>query len=207
MSLKCPHCSQDVGDYVPKERLDSQKAALTGEITLLKARATELEPKAARGDALAAELATVKSQLESFAARTARTEALRASGLDPSLLPSLEALHGASQAAAEDGSEVAFDAWLQADDGAKAHPLLRHMFQGAPPAPPPTPGAPVPPPTPAVPPARKPPADTGRTPAGQPKMSPEQLQGYYQSAEYKSKNPEERRAIREQHKREFLTVE
>lgn len=204
MSLKCPHCSQDVGDYVPKERLDSQKAALTGEITLLKARAAELEPKANQSDALAAELATVKGQFESFTARATRTEILRASGLDPSLLPSLEALHGASQAAAAEGAEVvAFDAWLQADDGAKAHPLLRHMFQGAPPASSAA-GVSVPPP---VPPARKPPADTGRTPAGQPKMSPEQLQGYYQSAEFKGKKPDERRAIIEQHKREFLTVE
>lgn len=163
MPADCPHCARPIEalpGFVPQavleERLKNAKAPLVAEVALLKGKVTELEP-------LAAQATTATKELESFKTRGARTEAMKAAGVSPDLLEHFETMYASAAAGSEE--PVEFDAWLTADTGAKAHPLLRLAF-GAPPAA----GAP---PKPGV----KPPADTGRAPAGaMPKITPEDYQ-------------------------------
>lgn len=166
MGLKCGKCGEDMGDYVPKERLDSQKAALTEEKRLLEAKLKELEPKATAAADLEKQLAAAKGEIQQITTRTTRSEALRAAGLDAALLPHLEVLHNAHVAQLDEGVGAPdFGAWLQADDGAKAHPLAAHLF-AAPPAGAPGAGAGAKPP---------PPPDTRQNPPPPQKATPEEV--------------------------------
>lgn len=165
MPADCPHCAKPIESlpgFVPQavleERLKNAKAPLVTEIAALKGRVTELEP-------LAEQAATAAKELESLKTRGARTEAMKAAGVAPDLLEHFETLYASAAAGSEE--PVEFDAWLTADTGAKAHPLLKLAFG----APPPAAGAPP------KPPGVKPPADTGRAPAGaMPRITPEDYQ-------------------------------
>lgn len=160
MAADCPHCAKPIEalpGFVPQavleERLKNAKAPLVAENSLLKAKVGELEP-------LAAQAATAAKELESLKTRGARTEAMKAAGVAPDLLEHFETMYASAAAGSEE--PVEFAAWLTADTGAKAHPLLKLAF-GAPPAA----GAPP------KPPGAKPPADTGKAPSGSmPKITP-----------------------------------
>jgi hypothetical protein len=164
MPADCPHCAKPIESlpgFVPQavleERLKNAKAPLLAENALLKGKVTELEP-------LAAQATTAAKELESLKTRGARTEAMKAAGVAPDLLEHFETMYASAAAGSEE--PVEFGAWLTADTGAKAHPLLKLAF-GAPPA------AGAPPKPPGV----KPPADTGRVPAGSmPKLTPADVQ-------------------------------
>lgn len=188
MGLKCGKCGEDMGDYVPKERLDSQKAALTEEKRLLEAKLKELEPKATAAADLEKQLAAAKGELQQITTRATRSEALRAAGLDAALLPHLEVLHNAAVAQLDEGAEAPdFGAWLQADDGAKAHPLAAHLF-AAPPAGAPGAGAGAKPPPRGV----APPPDTRQNPPPPQKATPEEVRALL--ARMPTNTPEERAA-------------
>lgn len=172
MGLKCGKCGEDMGDYVPKERLDSQKAALTEEKRLLEAKLKELEPKATAAADLEKQLAAAKGELQQITTRSTRTEALRAAGLDAALLPHLEVLHTAHLAQLDEGAEEPdFAAWLTSDTGAKTHPLAAHLF-AAPPAGAPASGAGTKPPPPR---GAPPPPDTRQNPPPPQKATPEEV--------------------------------
>lgn len=154
MGASCPKCNAEIESlpgFVPQsvleERLKNAKAPLLAENALLKGKVTELEP-------LAAQAATAAKELESLKTRGVRTEAMKAAGVAPDLLEHFETMYASAAASSEE--PVEFAAWLTADTGAKAHPLLKLAF-GAPQA---AAGAPP------KPPGAKPPADTGKAPAG-----------------------------------------
>lgn len=187
MPAACPHCAAEITalpGFVPQatleERIKGAKDALIKENALLKGRIGELEPLAEAGTKAVKELEQVKT-------RGARTAALQAAGLSVDLLEHLEMLHASASAGSED--PVEFDAWLQADDGARAHPLLRPHFSAPPAASPPAAAA--------KPPAAKLPADTGRAPSvGHQKLTPADVQAELAKFDLRDPKQREQRAAR-----------
>lgn len=172
--------------YVPQavleERLKGQKTALTGEINALRARVAELEPLATSAAEIAKERDTLRSQIE----RVGRSDALRGVGLDPTLIDSVELLHGAAAAAADE--PVDFASWLAADEGARAHPLLAPHFRPAAAADPAAPPVPVPPRL------ALPPENAQGVPAGATRMSEADLDRYLASPAFNSLPRDQQRA-------------
>lgn len=183
----CPHCAADIASlegFVPQAKLEERLKAKDGEIKALRESVTGLQGAAKEHGELKAERDRLAAELGSFKTRTERTEALRSAKLKPELLPSMEAIYASEISGLEEDKRPAFSDWLSGP--AREHVLLAPHFAapaatGAPPqqqrtAPPPSAG--------------------GEPPAGASRLSPAQVQQYFNSPEYKALPTEARAAKR-----------
>ena len=146
MSAACPHCAKTietlpgfVSQETLEQRLKNQKdgfAPLVEERDALKVSLSAAQTKAGSFDAVAAERDRLAGEIKSMQLRGERTAALAKNKIPDTALPHIEQVYQWATAGQE--NPPAFDAWLDAPDGARAHPLAAHFFAaaGAPPIPP-----------------------------------------------------------------------
>jgi hypothetical protein len=125
MSVKCPHCSEPVEGWIPKERFDTKSQALRE----AEAKATALEASAGDSaklaEALAASKLEVKAARDALAthqAESGTSESIYRAGItDPDDLDQVLYQYGRL---GDDAPELS--AWL--GDGAKANKYLAPLF-------------------------------------------------------------------------------
>lgn len=136
--FNCPHCSKDIPDVVPKERLQAKIE-----------RVTELEKRVGEQDALIAaerkkvgEMEPIVKEYGAFKAERETDQAIAEAGLklpDGADLAAfrrrVRMFHEDAVAELEEGKRPALADWLKADTGGRADPLLRGFYT------PPTAGA------------------------------------------------------------------
>jgi hypothetical protein len=128
----CPHCSVDIESlpgFVSQEKLEERLKAKSGEIDILKTSLSTAQAKAQGFAGLTLELSQLKEANTARDQAQVRGTAMTEAGLDPSLLPHVEALY--SSATSGMAEKPTLSDWL-AKDG-KEHPILSPHF-GAPPA-------------------------------------------------------------------------
>ncbi len=137
MSHKCPACSADVPGVVPQstleERLNAQRAAKDGEISLLRSQLGDASDKAARFDGVEAERARLAVELVRLNEGGARRAALVELGIhDPTVHSTFGVLYDSAVAGLGDEDRPAFADWLADEEaGARLNPVLAPMFTAA----------------------------------------------------------------------------
>lgn len=183
----CPHCKEGLGSgYLTQEDHETRLNAKTAAMTLLTTELTTAKTKAQGYDAIVAERDTLKGEITKRDERSARSDAMKEAGLDPSLLSHVEILYNSATAGQDAPKSLA--EWL-GEEG-KAHPLLSDKFG--------TPGEP-PPPKPGEPPKPNlngnPNTTVDTAPPGAPgqKLTPTDVQNYINSPEYKGLSSDDKR--------------
>lgn len=198
--------------YVPKAehiaRLKGKDEKLNEAQSLAlstQAKLADVEKQAAAAKDLEAQLTAARGELR----QAHDGQALLRAGVDPGALPFLRLAHDQLISATPEAerpadADAAFREWLGAESGARAHPMMGHLFQaraaaGQAPAPSPAPAAA---PAPAAPPARPVTPPPPSTVAGQPAVNPVQPSAQQVQArvaqlqgEFRGATPERRAAI------------
>jgi len=197
--MKCPHCQADVDNAVTKEFMNTEianrLAAKNAENTALKESLATAQERAGNYDAIIKERDQLKGQVSQMEQRVARDQAYGTAGVaaDPKVRQVFEMLYESYKVDAGDEAQP-FEEWLTADEGAKAHPLLAGQFQaqgqgqgqaqgqghgqGQ--------GQEKPPNT-------LPRPNPGGDPPGPSRMTPQQVQEYLRSPEYRAMSLEDQR--------------
>lgn len=131
MPHKCPSCDAEVPGVVPQTTLEQRIEAKNGEIRLLQNELATTRDKAGRFDSVEAERDRLNGELVELREGNSRRDALLAIGVtDQNVASSFAALYSSATAALDAEARPTFGDWLQADDGAKANPLLAGFFAG-----------------------------------------------------------------------------
>ncbi len=136
MAHKCPACQADVPDVVLQSKMTERVDAKTAEIVLLQTSLTANKDKADRFDAVETERVRLAAEVVQLNEGATRTSALQAVGVtDAAVSAGFQALYASYAAGIPDGGETkSFTDWVNAEDGAKANPLLSSQFGNAAPA-------------------------------------------------------------------------
>ena len=171
--IKCPSCSGDV-DAVPQAEFDARLASMREGRDALKDELTQMQATLADARKRAEQYDSVNAELQAIRQRGSEDEALRAAGIDPSVLADRHRAYVRSLLDEARANDAEMDlAGLLGSDAAKADPLLGGLLGKAPPAG--SGSSAQPPPPGATPPARTQHARTD-TPRPEPKPAAEQAQ-------------------------------
>ncbi len=136
MSVPCPHCSVQIDGFVSQATLESRINSKSEESRMLKEALREAKAKADGFDSVVAERDTLRGQITNLTERSSRLGALAKIGvMDEQTIRGFESIYSAEIAGIAEGERPAFSAWLEAEEGARTHPLLSKSFSGAPPVP------------------------------------------------------------------------
>lgn len=134
MPFDCPHCQAAIDGVVTQatleDRLNSQRTAKDGEITLLRGQLGEASDKAGRFDTVEAERVRLASQVARLTDGAARRDQLVALGIhDPKVHQTFGVLYDSAVAGLEGEARPTFEAWLgDEESGARLNPVLAPMF-------------------------------------------------------------------------------
>ncbi len=136
MAHNCPNCSQPLDGFTTEDKVRERLKAKTEEIGELRNELKTARSSASSAEAYLRERDEARTELTEFREKATRSSALRSIGVDTGnetgakAEKSFLALYRSEIAGLETGERPSFEDWLQAEDGARANPLLDRFFVG-----------------------------------------------------------------------------
>ncbi len=134
MAHSCPNCSHTLEGFTTEDKVRERLKAKSDEIKELRDGLKSSRESASSSEAYLRERDEARSELSEFREKATRSSALRVVGVDTSSESgekaerSFLALYRSEVAGLEDVEKPSFEDWLQAENGARANPLLDRFF-------------------------------------------------------------------------------
>ena len=150
MAYQCPHCSTAIDGVLTQEAHEGRLNAKGEEVRQLRDALSTSQAKATGFDSVAAERDQLRSELAGAREQGERFASMATIGItDQKAIQGFESIYASEVAGVAEAERPTFQTWLEAEEGARAHPLLSARFSapaetgdaapppaGAPPAPP-----------------------------------------------------------------------
>ena len=133
MPYSCPHCSAGIDGVLTQETHENRLSAKGEEVRQLREALTGAQAKADGFDSVVSERDQLRGQVSTLTERGERVGAMAQIGVvDEQTIRGFESIFASEVAGLAEETRPTFRGWLEAEDGARAHPLLSRNFSSSP---------------------------------------------------------------------------